>query len=64
MTFVEQRKEEHGLNTTSTDLVEKYNDEFGGDKSKDLKSLKSLENKKLLKSKKSTGSEFFFFPPK
>ena len=42
---------------------EKYNDEFGGDKSKALTSLKSLENKKLLKSKKRTGSEFYFFPP-
>ena len=63
LTFVEQRKDEHGLNTTSTDLVEKYNDEFGGDKSKALTSLKSLENKKLLKSKKRTGSEFYFFPP-
>lgn len=63
LTFVEQRKEEHGLNTTSTDLVEKYEDEFGGDKSKALTSLKSLENKKLLKSKKRTGSEFYFFPP-
>ena len=63
LTFVEQRKEEHGLNTTSTDLVEQYKDEFGGDKSKALSSLKSLETKKLLKSKKRTGSEFYFFPP-
>ena len=63
LTFVEQRKEEHGLNTTSNDLVEQYKDEFADDKSKALTSLKSLENKKLLKSKKRTGSEFYFFPP-
>ena len=70
LTFVEQRKEEHGLNTTSNDLVGKYKDEFGDDKSKALASLKSLETKKLLKSKKGDLSEkgsgriWFFYPPK
>ena len=68
LTFVEQRKEEHGLNTTSSDLVEQYKDEFGDDKSKALASLKSLETKKLLKSKKGDLSEkgsgriWFFYP--
>ena len=70
MTFVEQRKEEHGLNTTSNDLVEQYKDEFADDKSKALASLKSLETKKLLKSKKGdltekgSGRIWFFYPPK
>ncbi|WP_152556200.1 MULTISPECIES: AAA family ATPase [Prochlorococcus] len=67
LTFVEERKEQHGLNTTSIDLVEKFGDEFGDDLTKALSSLKSLETKKLLKSRNGTlpekGKVLFFYPP-
>tara|TARA_R100000353_G_scaffold154069_2_gene112684 strand:- start:2611 stop:3879 length:1269 start_codon:yes stop_codon:yes gene_type:complete len=66
LTFVEQRKEEHGLNTTSNDLVENLNDELNS-KTKALAVLTQLEDKKLLQSKKRSEPEKgivkFFFPP-
>ena len=49
--------EQHGLNTTSIDLVEKFKDQFIDDLTKALASSKSLETKKLLKSKKGNLSE-------
>ena len=65
LTFVEQRKEEYGLNTNSSDVVENLNDEFNS-KTKALSTLKQLESKKLLKSNKKSfpdrGVIIFFFP--
>ena len=58
-------EEEHGLNTTSNDLVENLNDELNS-KTKALAVLTQLEDKKLLQSKKRSEPEKgivkFFFP--
>ncbi len=52
LTFVEDRdKKNKGMFTTSQDLVEAFNEEFGGSKVKALASLNQLENKKLIYSK-------------
>ena len=52
LTFVEDRdKKNEGMFTRSQDLVEAFNDEFGGSLVKALASLNQLESKKLIYSK-------------
>ena len=52
LTFIEQRYEKNeGMFTTSLDLAENFQEEFGGSKVKALASLNQLENKKLIYSK-------------
>ena len=68
LSFVEKRRKDDGIFTTSTDLILHLNDEFKGDKTKALASLNQLEKKKLIQSNKRNfdgkGLVKIFFPPK
>ena len=52
LSFVEKRRKDDGIFTTSNDLILHLNDEFKGDKTKALASLNQLEKKKLIQSNK------------
>ncbi len=68
LSFVEKRRKFDGIFTTSNDLILHLNDEFKGDKTKALASLKQLEKKKLIESTtrnfEGKGLVKIFFPPK